>query len=135
MPPEVEQLRDFLEQSNGGQYDPSTQPPSPFPPRMTHLPRTLDEVPESIADLPDMTVDDARDMDKDIYNEMFGGAIPTLVPAGAAIERREREKKWAKEQQAEAEAAERQQQMAQAASTSPANASQDDDLNWFERRA
>ncbi len=102
---------------------------------MTHLPRTFDEIPDNIADLPDMTIDDARNMDKDVYNEMFGGANPTLVPAWAAIERREREKKWAQEQQAQVEAAERQQQMAQAASTSPANASQGDDLNWFERKA
>jgi len=135
MTPDPADLRAFLAQSNNGQIDPHTPPPSPFPPRMTHLPRTFDEIPESIADLPDMTVDDARNMDKDIFGEMFGGANPSLVPAWAAIERMERNKKWAKEQQAQAEAAERQQQRTQGPSTRTAPAAQGDDLNWFERKA
>ncbi len=59
------------------------------------IPTNVRDLPTTIADLPDMSEAQVRALDKDVYNELFGDANASLVPAWIKIEKMERRKREA----------------------------------------
>lgn len=53
-------------------------------------PTHVDELPDSLADLPDWTDEDIRQLDKSIYTELFGSRHSSLAPAIIQLEKKER---------------------------------------------
>lgn len=66
--------------------EPTPDPQGPvYPKRMNFIPRTVGEIPDSVADLPPMSDADVRALPKGMYNAMFGSWRPSLVPATIEI--------------------------------------------------